>query len=262
MSLPHFVDATAAKRGLGRRLFVDIDALAANWKLLQSRVQPAECSAVVKANAFGVGAKPVVRRLMLAGCQTFFIADVEEALEIRQVGDGARIFTLNGYDSFHADLYLRSKIIPVLNSLDEIADYARLCRSAGRKLPAALQVYTGLNRLGLPKSDVERARTIILESIQELAPIPRCNSSRRRPTARRVRERHCTDRAEAVRAPRCDPWHAQSVTCAYSKRGMARRASLVASGSTILSLSRTNRSAGIATSCRPSPRNPPAPTMA
>ena len=69
MSLPHFVDATAAKRGLGRRLFVDIDALAANWKLLQSRVQPAECSAVVKANAFGIGAKPVVHRLMLAAAK-------------------------------------------------------------------------------------------------------------------------------------------------------------------------------------------------
>jgi hypothetical protein len=69
MSLAHFVDATAAKRGLGRRLFVDIDALVANWKLLQSRVQPAECSAVVKANAFGIGAKPVVHRLMLAAAK-------------------------------------------------------------------------------------------------------------------------------------------------------------------------------------------------
>jgi hypothetical protein len=56
--------------------------------------------------------------------------------------------------------------------------------------------------------------------------------------------------------------HAQSEISAYSKRDMVRSASSLASGNTILSSSRKNLPAGIAMLCVPSPRKPPAPTIA
>ena len=44
-------------------LTVDLEAIAANWSKLESRAVPAECAAVVKANAYGCGLVPVTRKL-------------------------------------------------------------------------------------------------------------------------------------------------------------------------------------------------------
>ncbi len=49
-------------------LTIDLDAIAANWSSLDSRAVPAECSAVVKADAYGCGLTAVTRRLAIAGC--------------------------------------------------------------------------------------------------------------------------------------------------------------------------------------------------
>ena len=44
-------------------LTVDLDAIVANWRKLEERGVPAECAAVVKANAYGCGIEPVTRAL-------------------------------------------------------------------------------------------------------------------------------------------------------------------------------------------------------
>ena len=60
----------------GAILTIDLDALAANWRLLRDKVAPAECAAVVKADAYGIGLEPAVAALHKAGCRTFFVAHV------------------------------------------------------------------------------------------------------------------------------------------------------------------------------------------
>ena len=64
----------------GGLLTIDLDALAANWRFLQGRVGRAECAAVVKADAYGIGLEPAVRALGRAGCRTFFVAHLSEAI--------------------------------------------------------------------------------------------------------------------------------------------------------------------------------------
>ena len=61
-------------REAGGVLTIDLGALVANWRLLQARAGGAECAAVVKADAYGLGIEPVVRALGTAGCRTFFVA--------------------------------------------------------------------------------------------------------------------------------------------------------------------------------------------
>ena len=63
----------------GGTLTIDLGALAANWQTLRRRATPAECAAVVKANAYGLGIEPVVHALAKEGCKTFFVADLSEA---------------------------------------------------------------------------------------------------------------------------------------------------------------------------------------
>src|SRR5436309_10383797 len=68
--------ATATFPGI---LTVDLDAIVANWRKLEKTAVPAECAAVIKADAYGCGIEKVARALAGACCKTFFVATLDEA---------------------------------------------------------------------------------------------------------------------------------------------------------------------------------------
>src|SRR6478752_2444454 len=86
-------EAFAAATGI---LTFDLDAIVANWRKLEKTAVPAECAAVVKADAYGCGAEPVVRALSAAGCKTFFVATLDEARVARAAAPSADIYVLDG----------------------------------------------------------------------------------------------------------------------------------------------------------------------
>jgi len=65
-------------------LTFDLGALVANWHLLAARVAPARCGAVVKAKAYGLDASAVARALLKAGCREFFVALVQEGVDLME----------------------------------------------------------------------------------------------------------------------------------------------------------------------------------
>src|ERR1700742_4330669 len=97
--------ATAAQPGI---LTVDLDALVANWRKLEKTAVPAECSAVIKANAYGCGIAPVAQALANAGCKTFFVATVDEAATARAAVPSAALYVLNGFIQNTGDAYART----------------------------------------------------------------------------------------------------------------------------------------------------------
>jgi alanine racemase len=133
------------------RLEIDLDAVAANWRTLRDR-HGAQVAAVVKADAYGLGAAAVARRLLAEGARTFFVAHLAEAVALRPILPGATIAVLNGLAT-PAD-FLAHDLTPVLGSLAEIAAWAAAARAAGKNLPALLHVDTGMNRLGLPPAEL------------------------------------------------------------------------------------------------------------
>ncbi len=142
-------EASIAPQEAGGVLTIDLGALADNWRLIRDRARGAECAAVVKADAYGLGIERAVPALAKAGCRTFFVAHPGEARRVREVAPDAVIYVLNGLlpgtGAVHEALALR----PVLGSREEIAEWAAFCAERGRKLPAAIHVDTGMNRLGL-----------------------------------------------------------------------------------------------------------------
>ena len=147
-------------------LTIDLDALAANWKALRQRVHPADCAAVVKADAYGIGIEKAVPALAKAGCTTFFVAHVSEGRRVREaLGEdepGYRIYVLNGLPGLdgHAEAVARHGLRPVLSSLDGIREWGRCSEGLRVGLPAALQIDTGMNRLGLPLEQLAEARAL------------------------------------------------------------------------------------------------------
>jgi alanine racemase len=140
-------------REAGGVLTIDLDALAANWRLLRDRAQGAECAAVIKADGYGIGLAPAARALEKAGCRTFFVAHVGEGAAAREACPDAVIYVLNGLLPGSASAYGASNLRPVLGSREEIGEWAAFNRIAATRLPAAIHVDTGMNRLGLKVDD-------------------------------------------------------------------------------------------------------------
>ncbi|SVC56044.1 uncharacterized protein METZ01_LOCUS308898, partial [marine metagenome] len=55
-----------------------------------------ELGAVVKADAYGLGASKIAPALARAGCKTYFVATLDEGIALRAVVGGAAIYVLNG----------------------------------------------------------------------------------------------------------------------------------------------------------------------
>ena len=78
-------------------LYVNLHAIVQNWQIINRFTSSAEVGAVVKANAYGLGEERVAPALLHAGCQTFFVANIKEAVQLRSlVGLSATIFVLAG----------------------------------------------------------------------------------------------------------------------------------------------------------------------
>ncbi|WP_338831941.1 alanine racemase [Bradyrhizobium sp. 27S5] len=136
-------------------LTVDLDAIIANWRKLEKTAVPAECAAVVKANAYGCGAEQVSQALAKAGCKTFFVATVEEAAVVRAAVPEATVYSLGGFFQNTGDAYARIDCKPVIGDLNELAEWDVFCRRSGWSGGAAIHIDTGMNRLGLTVSEAQ-----------------------------------------------------------------------------------------------------------
>ena len=142
---------------LSGHLTINLKAVADNYKLLDNRSSSSvKTGAAVKANAYGTGINEVGPALYEAGCRTFFVATSEEAAELHDLLPEARIVVLNGFDTSRSTNTKNDNIIPVLNALRDMEEYAAYSKSAGERSPAILHFDTGMNRLGIPYSEIEK----------------------------------------------------------------------------------------------------------
>ncbi len=135
-------------------IIVDLGQIRANWRALAGRVAPAECAAVVKADAYGLGAAHVIPALVKEGCRTFFVATIAEAAQARGLAPEATIYVLDGLLPGTGSELLAIGAIPALASFEEVKEWATLAAARGARLPTVLHLDTGLSRLGLTGSDM------------------------------------------------------------------------------------------------------------
>ncbi|GAO00142.1 alanine racemase [Komagataeibacter xylinus NBRC 13693] len=157
-----------AEPGAGAMLEIDLGAIAANYRLLDARTGTATCAAVVKADAYGLGAHRVAPVLEQAGAHTFFVAHLEEGIRLRCcISRSSRIFVLHGPMPGTEAEFTDHDLLPVLNSMEQIAGWHAHAGRTGTPLPAALQVDTGMSRFGLSDTDIATlsARPDLLDGI-------------------------------------------------------------------------------------------------
>lgn len=137
-------------------LKINLGAVVENYKALSQKAAPALVGASVKADAYGLGAKAVGRALSAAGCRTFFVAHAEEGKNLRKyIGEDAEIYTLSGATPKGIKSLLNANLKPVLNSLAQARLWADAIVDLYTPPGAALHFDTGINRLGVPRDEIE-----------------------------------------------------------------------------------------------------------
>ena len=141
----------------GAILTIDLDAVARNYSSLAARAAGG-CAAVVKADGYGLGALKVGPRLAAEGCRDFFVAHLSEGAALKPLlPEDARLHVLHGpMPGAETELHALS-LIPVLNSLEQLAAWSSLAQRLGTELPAILQVDTGMSRMGLSPEEARLA---------------------------------------------------------------------------------------------------------
>jgi alanine racemase len=147
-------------------LSIDLDALTANWRALdRASASGVQTAAVVKADAYGLGAARVAPALARAGARRFFVAAAEEGAGLRAIlGPGPQIAVLSGHMAGDTRLIRDADLTPMLNSVEQATRHLE-------SLPGhafGVQLDTGMNRLGLEEGDWEAVAPFLLEAGPEL----------------------------------------------------------------------------------------------
>ena len=98
-------------------LCINIDLIISNYLLLKKKLGKAACAATLKADAYGIGAAKVGTALVKSGCSSFFVATIDEAIDLRNhiQSKHAKIAVLSGFLPKTGIIFNEYNIIPVIN---------------------------------------------------------------------------------------------------------------------------------------------------
>ncbi|MGE5547559.1 MAG: alanine racemase [Solirubrobacterales bacterium] len=137
-------------------LTIDLAAVVANYRTVQAAAPGAEVAGVVKADAYGLGVAPVARALAGAGCRSFFVATIDEGIELRAIlPEAGAIHVLGGPLPGSDGEFAAHRLTPVLNSMEQVAQWRAFVERGGPP-QVTLHLDTGMSRLGIEPANVRR----------------------------------------------------------------------------------------------------------
>lgn len=150
---------------------INLDNIAYNYHKVEDVLAKGSiASAVVKGNSYGFGAVPISKRLYKEGCRNFFVATIDEGIEIRNTlpDENVKIFVLSGVFENTEDILLKYKLVPVVNNWVQADLWVKKAQTLNKKLDVAVHVDTGMSRNGFLEEDEERSIQDILNNLNLL----------------------------------------------------------------------------------------------
>ncbi len=137
---------------------IDLEAIAANLRAVRGLLAPGtKVAAVVKADAYGHGARRVAMHLQRLGVEWFAVATVAEGVELRRYGITGQIITLNALMAAELDLAVTHSITVSIGSAAEASLLNQIAFHLGRTAKAHIVVDTGLSRGGFAPQELLKA---------------------------------------------------------------------------------------------------------
>ena len=148
---------TLLPKGRPTACYVDLDALRWNFRQVREKIGPGvRVLSVVKADAYGHGAREVARALAAAGWESFGVATLEEGVELRAAGIRSPILVLAGVYPEQLGEFIQHRLTPAICETEAFKQLEKEARRRGVTLNFHLKVDTGMGRIGLPSAEVER----------------------------------------------------------------------------------------------------------
>ncbi len=137
---------------LKRASFVEVDtaSLRHNFNAVKSIVPKDACvMAVVKANAYGVGAIKASEIFLQEGANYLGVAALDEALELRSHFSKTPILILGYSPNSNASMLVDNDLSAMIFSLEQAEVFSQMALKSQKRLKVHLKIDTGMHRLGL-----------------------------------------------------------------------------------------------------------------
>ncbi|GHQ00527.1 alanine racemase [Helicobacter pylori] len=137
---------------LKRASFVEVNtaSLRHNFSAVKSIVPKDACvMAVVKANAYGVGAIKASEIFLQEGANYLGVATLDEALELRSHFPKTPILILGYSPNSNASMLIDNDLSAMIFSLEQAEVFSQMALKAKKRLKVHLKIDTGMHRLGL-----------------------------------------------------------------------------------------------------------------
>lgn len=138
---------------------ISLEAILHNLRVIRQHVGGKRMIlAVVKSNAYGLGAVPISKALQKAGTEWFGVTCANEGIELREAGIRKRILVLTGFWPGEEKRLIENHLTPTVTRVEDVKHLERAAKShrgkSGR-VPFHLKINTGMNRLGILPSEIE-----------------------------------------------------------------------------------------------------------
>ena len=158
-----------------RELIIDLDAVAKNLKTMRAKTNGALAMGVVKADAYGHGMIPVAKKLEAAGADYLGVADIREALTLREAGIDLPILAwLHSADEKFMSAIDAGIELGIAN-IDHLQRIAKAAEHLGRVARVHLKVDTGLGRNGASAAEwpevLKKAHELVAEGFIQVVAI-------------------------------------------------------------------------------------------
>jgi len=142
--------------GAASVLIVDLEAIAHNYRYMQSQAPTTDVGVSIKSDAYGLGAANIAPALAALGCRTFFVATAAEGTALRAAVPDAEIVILNGPDADNVALFDQHRLTPALNSLAQLDVWRGAVATSPHSPGAYLHLDTGMSRLGFSEAEISQ----------------------------------------------------------------------------------------------------------
>ncbi|HEX2619088.1 MAG TPA: alanine racemase, partial [Phototrophicaceae bacterium] len=141
---------------------IDTDALAGNVRVIKNMIgDDVTLMAVIKADAYGHGAIVTAQTALLNGAEYLAVANLEEALQLRDAGISAPVLILSYTPVYAVREAIRHNLTVTLYDLDMARAYDRAAREIGGILRVHIKIDSGMGRLGaLPNEAIPLFRNL------------------------------------------------------------------------------------------------------
>ena len=137
-------------------LKINLSFLSENYNHIKNSLKNSRIGCVLKSDAYGLGLIEVTKKLVNIGCNDFFLTNLEESLKVRNQCSKSNIILLNGLINLEKNeirKIFHKKIIPTINSLDELKKFNEISKNFSPRPKITLHFDTGINRLGIAEHE-------------------------------------------------------------------------------------------------------------